>query len=89
LNEAAHAGLPFVWCDKYVNDVAVDGVNGFLAKNDPSDFADALLLLLNDKDTRLSFSSHSQRLASKYTETKMTQLLEQEMIRLVATKRLS
>jgi glycosyltransferase involved in cell wall biosynthesis len=89
LNEAAHAGLPFVWCDKYVNGVAVDGVNGFLAKNDPSDFADALLLLLNDKDTRISFSSHSQRLASKYTETKMTQLLEQEMIRLVATKGLS
>ncbi len=89
LNEAAHANLPFVWCDKYVNGVVVDGINGFLAKNDPKDFADALLLLLNDSDTRTSFSSHSQRLASKYTEQKMTQQLEQELARLVATRRLS
>ena len=87
LNEAAHASLPFVWCDKYVNGVVVDGINGFLAKNEARDFADALLLLLNDKETRMSFSSQSQRLASKFTEQKMTHLLDNELKRLVATKR--
>lgn len=82
LNEAAHANLPFVWCDKYVNEVVIDGINGFLAKNDARDFADALLLLLADKETRVSFSSQSQRLANKFTEQKMTVLLEQELLKL-------
>jgi glycosyltransferase involved in cell wall biosynthesis len=86
LNEAAHASLPFVWCDKHVNEVVVDGINGFLAKNDPKDFADALLLLLSDTDTQNSFSSHSQRLASKFTEQKMTHLLDQELNRLVSRR---
>jgi glycosyltransferase involved in cell wall biosynthesis len=81
--------LPFVWCDKYVNGVVVDGINGFLAKNDAQDFADALMLLLHDAETRSSFSSQSQRLASKFTELKMTHMLEHELRRLVATKDLS
>lgn len=84
LNEAAHAALPFVWCDKHVNDVVADGINGFLAKNSAKDFADALLILLNDKESRTSFSSQSQRRASRFTEQKMTLILEHELKKLVA-----
>ncbi len=87
LNEAAHAGLPFVWCDKYVNGVVVDGINGFLAKNNVQDFADALTLLMGDSETRQSFSAHSQRLANKFTEEKMTKQLEYEIMRLVTRSR--
>jgi 1,2-diacylglycerol 3-alpha-glucosyltransferase len=75
LNEAAHAGLPIVWCDQFVNAVVKDKVNGILAKDNVNSFAASLLNLLHNDDLRRKYGKKSQLLAKNFSEEKMTKEL--------------
>lgn len=75
LNEAAHAGLPIVWCDEFVNGVVKDKVNGILAKNNIESFRSALQKLLANDELRRKYSKKSTILAKNYSEEKMTKEL--------------
>lgn len=72
LNEAAHAGLPLVWCDKDVNSVAQSGVNAILVKPRARDLANAILDLAGDDAKRKAMAAESKIIARRYSETKMT-----------------
>lgn len=75
VNEAAHAGLPFVWIDDRLNAVLVNDVTGFQAENSPESFAYKLRELCQDATMRRAFGEHSRSLAGKNTEAKQTQKL--------------
>jgi len=75
LNEAAGCGLPLVMCDKGVNDVFKDGVNGLQARNDPADFATKVAQLLGDDETRARFGERSKELATQYSGIGQTEKL--------------
>ena len=75
LNEAAHAGLPIVWCDAQVNGVVKDKINGVLAKDNNLSFSESLLKLLNNDSLRKKYGKKSQLLAKNYSEEKMTKEL--------------
>ena len=77
LHEAAHAGLPFVLIDRYVSEVVIDGKNGFVARNNPSHFAECIVQLLEDKKLRTQFGDNSKQLARQFGEYTQTKKLEQ------------
>ncbi|MET0979806.1 MAG: glycosyltransferase [Candidatus Saccharimonadales bacterium] len=77
LHEAAHAGLPFVLIDRDVSEVVHDGVNGFVARNNPTSFADCVVKLLEDDELRHRFSDASKQLARTYGEYSQTKKVEQ------------
>lgn len=79
LNEAAHAGLPIVWCDRYLNKVAVDGINGICTEPTVKSFASALGELLGDNLKRTRYAKNSQQQAKKFEEVKMTKKLLKEI----------
>jgi 1,2-diacylglycerol 3-alpha-glucosyltransferase len=76
LNEAAHAGLPFVITDPAVTLVVKDKVNGLVARNTVVDFANKVTELLKSPATREKYGQESKRLASQYTEYLQTKRLE-------------
>jgi glycosyltransferase involved in cell wall biosynthesis len=76
LHEAAHAGLPFIIVDRYVSEVVRDGENGFVARNNPTHFAECVIKLLKDKKLRQEFGEASKRLARQYGEYSQTKKLE-------------
>lgn len=82
LNEAAHHGLPIVWCDPQVNQVARDGSNATLAQPDKTSIAQALIELLADKDLRSQYSEASRKLAAEFSEMSQTKLLADVLERL-------
>lgn len=83
LHEAAHAGLPIVLVDKELSEVVQDGVNGFIANDNPTSFGRAIITLLEDADKRQEFGVISKKLAAKFTENRQVKKLEklyQELI---------
>jgi len=75
LNEAAYAGLPIVWCDRDVNDVVKDRVNGLLTVPNTESFASAIIeMLVNDKIAE-AYSKESIKRAKLFSEAKMTRKL--------------
>ena len=83
LHEAAHAGLPIVLVDKELSEVVQDGVNGFIANDNPTSFGRAIITLLEDADKRQEFGAVSKKLAAKFTESRQVKKLEklyQELI---------
>lgn len=83
LHEAAHAGLPIVLVDKELSEVVQDGVNGFIANDNPTSFGRAIITLLEDADKRQEFGAISKKLAAKFTENRQVKKLEklyQELI---------
>ena len=83
LHEAAHAGLPIVLVDKELSEVVQDGVNGFIANDNPTSFGRAIITLLEDGDKRQEFGAISKKLAAKFTENRQVKKLEklyQELI---------
>ncbi len=83
LHEAAHAGLPIVLVDKELSEVVQDGVNGFIANDNPTSFGQAIITLLEDADKRQEFGAISKKLAAKFTENRQVKKLEklyQELI---------
>lgn len=79
LNEAAHAGLPIVWCDKYLNKVAVHGKNGICAEPNVASFTKALNELITNDEKRRKFGLRSKVEAKKFGEAKMTKKLIREL----------
>jgi glycosyltransferase involved in cell wall biosynthesis len=75
LNEAAHAGLPIVWCDELVNGVVKDKLNGVLTKENTASISAGLLKLLSNESLRKKYGKKSQLLAKNYSEEKMTKEL--------------
>jgi glycosyltransferase involved in cell wall biosynthesis len=73
VNEAAHFGLPIVLCDADVTDVAVDGENGLVARNDPTDFAEKVAQILADDQLRTRFGQRSRESAAGLTEQTQTE----------------
>lgn len=83
LHEAAHAGLPIVLVDKELSEVVQDGVNGFIANDNPTSFGRAIITLLEDANKRQEFGAISKKLAAKFTESRQVKKLEklyQELI---------
>ena len=70
LNEAAHAGLPIVMIDQDLSEVIVDDESGFFVENDPTDFADKIIRLLEDTELRARFGTRSKQLARRLTESR-------------------
>lgn len=76
LNEAAHAGLPFVILDPDVTQVVIEGKNGLVARNTVASIGDAITTLLADEKMRAEFSRYSKKLARTYTEFNQSKKLE-------------
>jgi glycosyltransferase involved in cell wall biosynthesis len=72
LNEAAHAGLPIVWCDKDVNEVAQSDISGVLAKNNIRSFCAGIEELINNPKKRKEYGSNGKKLAKQFSERKQT-----------------
>jgi len=75
VNEAAHAGLPFVIVDRLVTEVVNDGENGIVAKNSAKSIADAIIKILSDDDLKIAYGKKSKQFASKYGEVSQTKKL--------------
>jgi glycosyltransferase, family 1 len=86
LHEAAHAGLPIVLVDKELSEVVQDGVNGFIANDNPTSFGRAIITLLEDADKRQEFGAISKKLAAKFTENRQVKKLEKLYQELIAQK---
>ncbi len=76
VHEAANAGLPIVYVDKFVTEAVVDGVNGYVARNSAASIADKILILLDDPEKRKAFGAASKKIARKFSEYGQTRKLE-------------
>ncbi len=72
LNEAAHAGLPIIWCDPGLNKAASPNISGLLVKPEPASFATAIVYLAERPQLREKLSANAVRLAAELTEEKQT-----------------
>ncbi len=73
VTEAAYGGLPIVLCDPLAPAAFEEDGNGLVAQNDPDDFADKLLQILDNKSLYRRFSKRSKELASELTEQRQTE----------------
>lgn len=73
VTEAAFGGLPIVLCDPLAPAAFEENGNGLVAQNDPDDFADKLLQILDNKSLYRRFSKRSKELASELTEQRQTE----------------
>ena len=76
VHEAANAGLPIVYVDKYVTEAVEDGKNGFLARNSAASIADKITILFDDDQLRKKFGAKSRSIAAKFSEYGQTRKLE-------------
>lgn len=75
VTEAAYGGLPIVLCDPLAPAAFQENENGLVADNDPTDFADKIVRILEDEKLYTKFSKHSKKLASELTERHQTEAL--------------
>lgn len=68
LNEAAHAGLPLIWCDDGLNDVLRHRRSGLKAEPDAAAFTAAMLRLGRDEALRRRYGANAKALAATMTE---------------------
>ena len=87
LNEAAGFGLPIVMCDRDLNDVFIDGQNGWLAENEPGDFAAKVAGLLANEQLRHVFAQRGRQLADQLNERAQAEKLVQLFERLTSVRR--
>lgn len=73
VTEAAYGGLPIVLCDPLAPAAFEDDGNGFVARDDPTDFADKIVQILSDKKLYAKFSKRSKELAEGLTERAQTE----------------
>lgn len=73
VTEAAYGGLPIVLCDPLAPACFINGENGYVARNDPSDFANKIVKILSDKELYKRFSAKSRELAQDLTERRQTE----------------
>ena len=77
VHEAANAGLPIVYVDKYVTEAVIDGENGFVARNSAASIAEKVIRLFDDPDLRKTFGKASVEIARRYSERTQTVKLEE------------
>ncbi len=87
VNEAAHAGLPFVWIDGSLNEVLVDGITGYKAENNPKDFARKIQSLIKNETLREDMGKSAQILAMEKTELRQAEIMEGLMKSLITNRR--
>lgn len=75
LNEAAHAGLPLLWCDPHVNMVAEHGVSGILSAATVANFSHSMNRLIKDSILRKKYGAAARHQAKSLTEKKQTKKL--------------
>lgn len=73
VTEAAYGGLPIVLCDPLAPACFADGQNGYIAQDNPDDFADKIVKILSDKELYKKFSHQSRELAKDLTERRQTE----------------
>ena len=76
VHEAANAGLPIVYVDRFVTETVIEGENGFVARNSASSIADKVLTLFEDPGMRKKFGAASKKIAARFTEYDQTVKLE-------------
>jgi glycosyltransferase involved in cell wall biosynthesis len=86
IHEAANAGLPIVYVDKYVTEIVVDGENGYVAHNSANSIAEKITRLFNEPELRKKFGAASKKIVSRYSELDQTKKLE-EIYREAISKR--
>lgn len=72
--EALHCGLPVIATSVGgLPDMIINGINGLLIKpDDPSELANAILLLLKDKNLRISFARNSVKTLNRHYYNRLT-----------------
>jgi len=85
LNEAMAVGLPCVGLKTTpsVNEMILDGVNGFLAENTPEDFAAKLKTLMDDQDLRVKMGAAGHEMMKQYAPEKIWNQWEELITRIV------
>ena len=85
LTEAMAVGLPCVGLKttSSVNELIVDGVNGFLAENTPADFAEKLKILMDNQNLRVKQGRSGHEMMKQYAPETIWNQWE-ELIRQVA-----
>lgn len=76
VHEAANAGLPVVYVDRYVTEAVIDGENGYVARNSAASIAEKIIGLFDDADLRKQFGTASKAIAGRYSERIQTEKLE-------------
>ncbi len=76
VNEAAGAGLPLVMCDPDVSELFIHDETGVLAPNNPADYAEALIRVLQDNKLRTYLGHNAQEKAADYSELTQMEKLE-------------
>ena len=73
LTEAMAVGLPCVGLKSTpsVNELIVDGVNGFLTDNTPEDFAEKLKILMDDQNLRAKMGNAGHEMMKQYAPEKI------------------
>lgn len=84
INEAAHAGLPMVWCDDpSLNPILKNAVTGLQADNDKADFGAKLALILENAKLSQKLSKGARKEAAKFSESRQTAKLEGQLTQLI------
>lgn len=76
VHEAANAGLPIVYVDRYVTETVIDGENGFVARNSATSISEKIIRLFDDAEMRKQFGAASKKIAARYSERTQTKKLE-------------
>ena len=85
LTEAMAVGLPCVGLKTTpsVNELIVDGVNGFLANNTPEDFAEKLKILMDNRDLCIKMGKNGHEMMKEYAPEKIWDQWENLLFRLI------
>jgi len=85
LTEAMTVGVPCIGLKTTpsVNELIVDGVNGFLADNTSEDFADKLKILLDDQNLRVTLGRTGHEMMQQYAPEKIWDQWEALITRVV------
>ena len=85
LTEAMAVGLPCVGLKTAasVNELIVDGVNGFLTDNTPEDFAEKLKILMDDQALRIQMGRTGYEMMKQYAPEKIWDQWEQCLLEIL------
>ena len=85
LTEGMTVGLPSVGLKttSSVNELIVDGVNGFLSDNTPEDFAAKLKLLMDNQDMRVKMGKAAHEMMKSYAPDKVYDQWENLIVQVV------
>ena len=89
LTEAMAVGLPCVGLKttSSVNELIVDGVNGFLTDNTPEDFAEKLKILMDDQNLRAKMGRAGHEMMKQYAPEKVLDQWEELIDKVVRQHR--